>query len=415
MAGAADVLKLAIVSTHPVQYYAPVFRGLANTPQLDVRVFYTWSQTAAGGVHDPGFGQAIRWDVPLLDGYNHEFVANVATKPGSNHFWGVRVPTLVPRIREWGADAVLVYGWNLAAHLAAMRAFKGKTPVFFRGDSTLLDPQAPWRAALRRQVLRGVYRHVDVAIAVGANSRDYFEWCGLSPEDIEFAPHSVDTARFGADEAAQERAAARTREELRIMPDALVYAFAGKFLAKKDPLLLIDAFLAARGQAHLVMFGSGPLARQIQDRVALSSRVHVLPFQNQSSMPAAYRVGDVFVLPSRGPGETWGLALNEAMACGRPVIASSRVGGARDLIVESRTGWTFPAGDGASLTQLFDSIGELPRDRLRIMGGLARAHAQRYSTETCVARMAEILLRRASPRARPRSAVARARSRRLRT
>lgn len=393
-------LKLAIVSTHPIQYYAPVFRGLASVAQLSPRVFYTWSQAQHGSLKDAEFGQTLRWDVPLLDGYEHEFVPNVASRPGPDHFFGIRNPTLARRVEEWGADAVLVYAWNFASHLAALRHFAGRIPVFFRGDSTLLDPSPAPRRWMRRTLLTTVYRAVDIAIAVGANSRDYFEWCGIPRQDIEVAPHSVDTRRFAADEASRAVHTAAWRAQLGIAPDACVFAFAGKFIAKKDPLLLMDAFERVSAPAHLVLFGSGAMQAQLQARAAAHPRMHVLPFQNQAAMPLAYRLGDVFVLPSRGPGETWGLALNEAMACGRAVIASSRVGGARDLIVPGITGWQFGAGDVDGLAQILNVCASMPREKLRSIGVTAASHVRQWSTEACVARLSEILLRRAAPASR---------------
>ncbi len=387
-------LRLAIVTTHPVQYYSPVFRGLARESSLHPRVFYTWSQAEQGSIADAGFGQVIRWDVPLLDGYEHEYVPNTASRPGLHGFFGVHTPTLAARIEDFQADALLVYGWNLRAHLSVMRFFKGRIPVFFRGDSTLLDPQYGLRRVLRRLALASIYRCVDVPIAVGSHSRDYFRWCGIESDDIELAPHSVDVARFTAHDATRETEARRRRAELGIPADAVVFGFAGKFVAKKDPLLLVDAFLAARPGAHLLLFGSGPMAVELARRIADHPAIHVLPFQNQSEMPIAYRMMDVFVLPSRGPGETWGLVLNEAMACGRAVIASSRVGGARDLVVPGGTGWTFDAGAQPALTARLDAILTMPREVLRTSGARAREHARQFSTEVCVERMAEIIVRR---------------------
>jgi len=62
-------IKLAVVSTHPIQYYAPVFRRIAAMASLDLRVFYTWSQVANGAIEDQGFGTTLEWDIPLLEGY----------------------------------------------------------------------------------------------------------------------------------------------------------------------------------------------------------------------------------------------------------------------------------------------------------------------------------------------------------
>src|ERR1700752_1695452 len=118
--------KLAIVSTHPVQYNAPLFRLLAERNKIQLKVFYTWSQSESGSIFDPGFGIEKKWDIPLLDGYEHCFVPNTAADPGSHHFTGIKNPGLVNDIKEYQPDAILVYGWNFHSHLKVMRYFKGR-------------------------------------------------------------------------------------------------------------------------------------------------------------------------------------------------------------------------------------------------------------------------------------------------
>lgn len=379
-------LRLAIVTTHPIQYYAPLFRALAQQNALDPQVFYTWSQTPTQDRFDPGFGRAVEWDIPLLEGYAHRFVANVAKRPGLN-----------TEIAAWQADALLVFGWNLHAHLGAMRHFKGRVPVFFRGDSTLLDPRPWWRNALRRAALTWVYRHVDVAIAVGANNGDYYRWCGLPTNRIEFAPHSVDVRRFAAADEQQTARAAQLRRQLGIDPNALVFLFAGKLQKKKSPDLLVEAFVrlarerGADALLHLVIVGNGELETALKERAAATSQIHFLPFQNQSAMPAVYRLGDVFILPSGGPGETWGLALNEAMASGRPIIASSRVGGARDLVDPGKTGWVFDAGQRDGLVAVMAAAADARGAPLQRMGEAARRASAHWSTEECARRIGAII------------------------
>jgi len=374
-------VRLAIVSTHPIQYYAPIFQLLSRSEALCVKVFYTWSQTQAGGVDDPGFGRTVTWDIPLLEGYEFEFVPNVARRPGAEHFWGLRNPTLTRQVEAWKPDAVLVFGWNCASHLAAMWHFKGRVPVFFRGDSTLLDRSSWWRTLARRIALSSVYRHIDVALAVGSNNRDYFRWCGVPSERIAFAPHAIDAKRFCASDAGHEEQVARWRDELDIAPSARTLVYAGKLVPKKDPLLLLEAFIRAEVPGHLVLVGEGALEPELRSRAAGRTDVHFLPFQNQRAMPAVYRLGDIFVLPSRGPGETWGLALNEAMATGRPVIASDKVGGARDLIAHGVTGWKFESGNLPQLTELIKRTLTCDPRILGQMGAAAERESARWSVE----------------------------------
>jgi glycosyltransferase involved in cell wall biosynthesis len=384
--------KLAIICTHPIQYYAPVFRALAKSGRIDLRVFYTWSQAAAAGTFDPGFGTEVKWDVPLLEGYEYHFVRNIAKRPGLDHFGGLHTPTLAREIEAWGADAVLIYTWNSRAHLQALRYFKGRLPVLFRGDSTLLDYRPWWRALMRRLFLAWVYSHVDVAIAVGSNNRDYFAWCGLPLQRIALAPHSVDTVRFAADSVDHDSLAARWRQDLSIDPQAVVILFAGKLQPKKNPNLLVDAFKALGDGSHLVYVGNGELESQLKARAKTIRNIHFISFQNQSAMPAVYRLGDVFVLPSQGPEETWGLAMNEAMASGRAVIASSKAGGARDLIKSGETGWIFESGDGHALENTLRQAVACGRRGLQVMGKAAQIQSVQWSTEESARRIGEAVL-----------------------
>jgi glycosyltransferase involved in cell wall biosynthesis len=385
-------VRLAIVSTHPIQYYAPVFRALAGSANVMPRVFFTWSQAESGPVFDPGFGAAFEWDIPLRDGYDHVFVPNIAGDPRPSHFRGIRNPSLIDEITEWGADAVLVYGWNLHSHLIAMRHFKGRIPVLFRGDSTLLDSSTRIRRLARAVWLRWVYSKVDVAISVGQNNRDYYLWSGVRPERIAFAPHSVDTERFQELRSDDAGRVDQRRDELGIRGDAVAILFAAKFLPKKDPMLLLDAFISLQPRAHLIFVGNGELETAMRERARGLRNVRFLPFQNQGDMPLIYRVGDVYVLPSRGPGETWGLALNEAMASGRAVIAGSRVGGARDLVEPGATGWVFESGDREDLARVLGTAVSLGREGLRRMGEDAQKKSSSWSTQAAAAAIASTVI-----------------------
>ncbi len=388
--------RLAIVSTHPIQYYAPVFRALAGSAEVQPKVFYTWSQTAGGSQFDSGFGSTLSWDIPLLQGYDHEFVQNVAGNPGVDRFGGVRNPGLMRAITSWNAEALLVYGWNLHSHLQIMRRMKGRIPVYFRGDSTLLDTRPPLRRFARKMALSWVYRHIDTAMAVGQNNADYFAWCGVPRQHIAVAPHSIDVRRFAEAPQSTENQVAVWRRELGIGEQEMVLVFAGKLIPKKNPALLIEAFIRLQTSAHLVLFGSGELEAQLKAKAIGHPRIHFLPFQNQSAMPAVYRLGELFVLPSRGPGETWGLALNEAMACGRAVVASSKVGGARDLIRHGGNGWIFESDNPNELVQVLGAALASGKSALHAMGQLGQRMAQGWSAEASAARIAEIVSRPAT-------------------
>ena len=341
---------------------------MAGTADCSIKVFYTWGQ-AQGKVLDKDFGIEREWDIDLLSGYDHVFVKNNSAAPGSHHYKGIINPSLISEVASFQPDKIIVYGWKFNSHLKLLRHFKGKIPLYFRGDSILLDEPASFsiKKALRRLLLQWVYRHVDFVLSPGTASDAYFLNAGLSANQIIRTPHAVDNPRFSGTETPDEHSsyeeiARNWRKEFSIPEDSKVFLFAGKFEPKKDPILLVNAFLRLHQRypnTHLIMVGNGILEEELTTMTSTASTpstslnlpqrqstpITFLPFQNQSIMPVVYRLGDVLVLPSIGPGETWGLAINEAMACGRPVIVSNKCGAAADMVKNNENGFVFKAGD----------------------------------------------------------------------
>ncbi|HEV7330123.1 MAG TPA: glycosyltransferase [Flavisolibacter sp.] len=379
--------KLAIITTHPVQYNAPFFQRLAGEESLHPRVFYTWG-AGAGKKYDPGFNRDIAWDIPLLDGYEAVFVENRAKDPGSHHFLGINNPTLIQDLEAWNPDAILVYGWAFKSHLQVLRHFKGKKTLLFRGDSTLIDRQSALKAGVRKLFLRWVYSHIDRAFYPGQQTKAYFEACGLWPSRLTWMPHAVDNERFRQG-AAQGQVGLQQWREARALPlNALLFLYAGKFTAKKNVTLLMDAFQeAALENTCLVLVGNGPEEAALKKKAAGDKKIRFLPFQNQAAMPALLAAADVVVLPSAW-GETWGLVLNEAMACGKPVLASEACGSAADLVVPGTNGYTFRNGDRADLVQKLRTVAE-NREEMKSMGAQSARIIQDWSFEKATAVLTE--------------------------
>jgi glycosyltransferase involved in cell wall biosynthesis len=215
---------------------------------------------------------------------------------------------------------------------------------------------------------------------VGAANRSYFTALGVPDRKLFFAPHSVNHELFDPRGTGHREAARALRARLGLAPGTRVLLFAGKLVADKQPLALLDAFLALNPRdAALVFVGEGPEKAALRERAGVPEggggrRVHFLPFANQSEMPSRYLAADVFVLPSRGRYETWGLAVNEAMHMGIPCLVSDRVGCQQDLVTDDVTGWVFRSTDPAHLRErlaaalLADPASLKPRVAARIAG-----------------------------------------------
>jgi glycosyltransferase involved in cell wall biosynthesis len=383
--------KLAIISTHPIQYNAPFFKILAQDIRFSTKVFYTLGKEASDFV-DPGFRKSISWDIPLLEGYTYEFVRNVSSKPSTSSFKGIVNPTLVNSIQQYGATDILVYGWSFSSHLKVMRYFKNKARIYFRGDSTLLDEKSGLKSVLRRLWLSWVYKHIDVALYVGTNNKEYFLKYGVKDTALTFAPHAIDYARFN--DYQYEGAVKKLKYELGITDEAKVFIFTGKFEWKKNPTLLVKAFNKLHvSNAFLVMVGSGALEEAVKKEAGDNPNIRFLTFQNQSIMPVIYRIGDVLVLPSDGPGETWGLCINEAMACSRSIIVSDKVGCAIDLVQPGKNGCIFKSGDQDELINILTLLCNKTKDELAQMGKSSNNIIKNWSYQVSASAVSNLILR----------------------
>jgi glycosyltransferase involved in cell wall biosynthesis len=382
--------KLAIVTTHPIQYHVPWLVRLMEK-QIRVKVFYTWEQSKAGNVYDPGFGKNIQWDIPLLEGYEYEFVPNSSRRPGTERFLGMVNPDLIEKIESWGPDSILVFGWNYYSHLQCMRYFHGKIPVFFRGDSVLLHEKRGLKRIARRLFLTWVYRHVDYALYVGTHNKSYYLQHGLKPSQLVFSPQAIDIDRFSEPDNDYSHHAEEWKKELGIPSHHITVLYAGKMTSVKNPYFILELAQACVSlPISFIMVGDGHLKEDLQKRSKGSGNVLFLDFQNQSVMPAIYRMGDVFIMPS--VSETWGMGVNEAMACGRPVMTSEKVGCAADLVLENKTGITFGTGDTEKCVRFLTGLCE-DRGRLAEMGLNSTALIQFFSFSHIVDSVAQVLNR----------------------
>lgn len=358
-------MRIGFLVSHPIQYFAPLFRELAK--QCDLTVFYAHRQTAEQQAR-AGFDVAFEWDVDLLSGYHSKFLRNVARTPSTDRFFGCDTPEIAGEIAGGSFDGFVVPGWALRTYWQAVHACRrAGVPVFVRGDSQLVGPRSGAVRLAKAVAFRGVLRQFDGFLYVGQRNRDYLLHYGAPSQRLFFSPHCVDNDAFRAASKAAGRSSLGhdSRPARRVL-------FVGKLIERKRPFDLLQAAarLAAEGRPVDVAFaGSGDQQDALAAAAAASGvRAHFHGFVNQSELPGIYAAADVIVLPSDGR-ETWGLVVNEAMACGVPAVVSDAVGCGPDLVEPGLTGAVFPLGNVAALA---DGIGKvLTLDRARTRQALA--------------------------------------------
>jgi glycosyltransferase involved in cell wall biosynthesis len=376
--------RVGLLATHPVQYYVPWYRLLAQA--LDFEVFYSHSQTAEGQAR-AGFGVAFAWDVPLLEGYSHRFLSNRARRPNVSSFFGCNTPEIARIVRQGGFDAFIVHGWaTLSFWQAIIACRRSGTRLLVRGDSQLLSPRRRLVRAIKWPFYRLFIPRFDAYLVVGKRARDYYAHYGAEPERMFFSPHSVDNDFFQARTDALRAERGRLRAAWGIPGAATVFLFAGKLTDGKRP----SDFVRAVGQAAhtrpgtwVLVVGDGQLRSSLEAQVRDADwPVRFAGFLNQTEMPRAYAASDALVLPSTS-SETWGLVVNEAMASGLPAIVSDQVGCGPDLVLPGETGEVFACGATAELASILARLAGAP-SLLSKLGVKAQRLVQRYSPAEAV-------------------------------
>ncbi len=388
--------RLAVVLSHPTQYFSPWFQYITAHTDIKLKVFYLWDFGIENRL-DRNFGHALKWDIPLLQDYEFEFITNISTDPGTHHFFGLNNPGLVGAMRMWNPDAILMFGYNFLSHIKVLLSWSlRKIPILQRGDSHDLARAPGLKSKINRFLRSILFKRFAAFLSVGKSNADYLRNSAVPDGRIHFVPHCIDNKRFLSAHESAELEASAFREELSIASDARVILFAGKFENKKRPLDLLVAFqqLPKNWRSPVLLFvGAGQLEAELKKLAGLDigKTIFFSPFQNQTQMPKVYALSTVLVLPSFGDGETWGLAINEVMNLGRPAIVSSHVGCGPDLIENEVTGWIFPAGNIDELATILQRVVEMSSAELGKMGDAALKRVQCYSYQHASKALVEIL------------------------
>lgn len=378
----ADI-RLAWLATHPIQYQAPLLRAIAKSPGIDLTAIF-FSDFSTRNYVDREFGRAVEWDVPLLEGYRHEFLRGTGNQGNGISFFRPRLSGLKERLTREHFDVVLVQGWNHYGHVeAAWRAKCAGIKVLMRCEATdHVASSTGMKGKFRETLVRFMFSQVDHFLAIGTRNREFYLARGIAPERIRAMPYCVDNSYFRA--RAEMADIGVLREELGLEAGRPVILYASKLVARKhgDDLLEAYARLPAP-RPYLLFVGDGELRELLMRWVEEGelSDVRFLGFRNQSELPAFYALADIFVLPSIN--ETWGLVVNEAMNAGCAIVVSDQVGGGADLVRNGDNGFVVPARNVDALAHAL--VDALTGSRYRGMGQRSLEIIARWGIEANVA------------------------------
>jgi glycosyltransferase involved in cell wall biosynthesis len=341
-----DPVRVVVVSPEPTPYRSPLFDRVAERPEVDLTVVYA-AQTVAGRT----------WEVVpkhraiVLDG-----VRVPGVRPLLRHDYPV-TPGLFRVLREARPDVVVAHGWStFPAQGAIAWSRSHHVPYLLLVSSHDAVERAWWRRAVRRPVVPAIAKGAWGAFALGTLSRDSLVANGVSAERVRLFANTIDvgTVAARADELASSREALRAG--LGLEPGDVAVLSAGRLVPEKGLDVLVRAVAAAGDpRLALVVAGEGPERERLETLAGeLGVRLRLAGDLAWERLLEAYVAADVFALLSLW--EPWGVVVNEAAACGKPLVLSDRVGAAADLLRDGENGAVVPAGDvaaaGAALARL---------------------------------------------------------------
>jgi glycosyltransferase involved in cell wall biosynthesis len=321
-------LRLAVIISHPTQHFAPWHREIAKLSDINLRVFFCcdWGSQS---YFDKEFQSEFSWDIPLLEGYEYEFLP-IRNRPSKLNYWQVDNPGVVDALDRFAPDIVKVFGYAHKTNWrAAEWAKRRRTPLLIYSDSNGRRRSPAWKRLAKQGIVKRFYRRVDGALFVGDNNRAYHSGFGIPDERLFPGSLPIDQRRLIGSVPNRDATRRAVRRQHGIPDAAFVVLFCGKYSAKKRPLdVIVGAQIAAEKGIPVwsLLVGEGPLRNSLEtycrDRAA---RNCVLTgFVNQSSIAEFYVASDVLAVSSEDDAHP--LVVSEAATFGLPVIVSDRVG-----------------------------------------------------------------------------------------
>ena len=372
--------RLVILTEIISPYRIPLFNALMQEEGIDPYVIFL-SETDAALRQWHVYKDEIRFPYCVLPSWRRRVGGyNALLNRGLNR-----------ALRAARPDAIVCGGYSYVASWQALAWAKSQhVPFFLWSESVLQDRRSGHTLVefLKNQFLR----KCDGFVVPGMSAREYLLAQGIDAGAIFTAPNAVDNAFFvhAADVARQN---AITKRSDLSLPERY-FLFVGRLVREKGILDLLAAYASldaeTRRKVGLVFVGEGKERREVEEQARTISPgvVRFAGFVHREQLAAYYALAEALILATHT--DTWGLVVNEAMACGLPVVVSRVAGCTTDLIREHWNGMLVSAGDIPSLTSTMQSLASQP-DVLARMGAHSREHIQQYSPEAWSAGLARAI------------------------
>jgi glycosyltransferase involved in cell wall biosynthesis len=325
--------KLAIVTTHPIQYQVPLFKEISKFNKFKLDVYFASKQGLRSKYFDKDFKKKINWNINFTSGYKYFF--SKKNNYSINSFF-LSFENLKKNLFKKNYNAVLILGWNNILYIKSfILALIYNTKIILRVETNNKNQINFFKKILKNFVLRNFFKYINYFLYIGTFNKEFYLGLGVDKLKLYAAPYSVDNSFFA------------NKKDLKVIVNERfkkkIILFVGKFIDRKNGKQFLNlAFLFKnQGEFKFLMVGEGCERKKYQDYVKKNKleNVKILGFKNQRELRNIYRSAFLLIVPSKY--ETWGLVINEAMASDLPVISSINCSASKDLIKNGNTGFLY--------------------------------------------------------------------------
>jgi glycosyltransferase involved in cell wall biosynthesis len=370
-------VRLALLTEIISPYRIPVFNALARREGIDLHVIFL-AETDATQRQWLVYKSEIQFSYEVLPAWRWRW-----------HSWHILLNRGMWRaLSHFGPDSILCGGYNHSAFWHALAWSKLHSTHFVAWiESTTLDQRKS--NPITPGVKRFFVRNCSAVVVPGRSSFEYVRSMGVPADKIYTAPNAVDNHLFANLASSTREREPQSRSDLGLPPRYFLYA--GRIIPEKGIVQLLEAYTQLpadlRSQVGLVLVGEGTGKKDLMERAA---KIHpgsiIFPgFAQREQLAAFYALAEVLVFPTLS--DPWGLVVNEAMACGLPIIATNVAGCTADLVQNEQNGFVVPAGNVGELAQAMAAFARDQKLASR-MGACSARLIELFSPESCAAGLA---------------------------
>lgn len=361
-------IRLAVVVSHPIQYYAPLYRALAREPALDLRVLFA-SRVSLAKTYDPLMNVDVGWASDLTGGYPHAFL-DEADSITRTDFRSVDNPSVTRALAKFRPEAVLLHGYAQKTLLRALFwCATHRARAILVSDSSFHVSAPGWRRSLKLALAPPLLRRFGAALTMGERSEAHLASLGYPGNRMFRTPMMIDEGFWRARNA-DAAARAVKRATLGLGDDDFVALSVGKLYAGKRVTDILDALARLKPGGRLttvLIAGDGADRARLEAQAARSGvAARFLGFQNIDALPDLYLAADALVHAAEI--EQFGMVALEAAVVGLPMVLSDRVGaiGTTSIARPGVNALVYPCADVAALAEALTTLRD-DLDRRRTM------------------------------------------------